>query len=74
MKRKMHWVEQIIAAVKQHELGTPTADIARQLGIQAVFSHHPCHPLMSDDIAAMPDLSHHTAVVVARELVINRFV
>ena len=33
MKRKRHSVEQIIAAVKQHELGTPASDIARKLGI-----------------------------------------
>ena len=33
MKRKRFSVEQIIAAVKQHELGTPVADIARKLGI-----------------------------------------
>ena len=26
-------MEQIVAAVKQHELGTPAADIARKLGI-----------------------------------------
>ena len=33
MKRKRYSVEQIVAAVKQHELGTPAADIARKLGI-----------------------------------------
>ena len=33
MKRKRYSVEQIIAAVKQHDLGTPTADIARKPGI-----------------------------------------
>ena len=33
MKRKRHSVEQIVAAVKQHELGTSAADIARKLGI-----------------------------------------
>ena len=33
MKRKRYSVEQIIAAVKQHELGTPVAEIARKLGI-----------------------------------------
>lgn len=40
---------------------------------QAVFSHHPCHPLVIDHIAAMPDLSRHTAVAVARELVMTHF-
>ena len=33
MKRKKYSVEQIVAAVKQHELGTPVADIARKPGI-----------------------------------------
>lgn len=33
MKRKRYSVEQIVAAVKQHELGTSVADISRKLGI-----------------------------------------
>ena len=33
MKRKRYSVEQIVAAVKQHELGTPASDIARKRGI-----------------------------------------
>ena len=33
MKRKRYSVERIVAAVKQHELGTPAADVARKLGI-----------------------------------------
>ncbi len=33
MKRKRYSVEQIVAAVKQHEMGTPVADIVRKLGI-----------------------------------------
>jgi len=33
MKRQRYSVEQIVAAVKQHELGTPVADIARKPGI-----------------------------------------
>ena len=33
MKRKTYSVGQIVAAVKQHELVTPEADIARKLGI-----------------------------------------
>ena len=33
MKRRRFSVEQIGAAVKQHELGTPVVDIARKLGI-----------------------------------------
>ena len=33
MKRKRYSVEQIVAAVKQHEMGLPTEDIARKLGI-----------------------------------------
>jgi len=33
MKRKRYSVEQIVAAVKQHEMGTPVPDIARKLGI-----------------------------------------
>lgn len=33
MKRKRYSVEQIVVAVKQHELGTPAAEIARKLGI-----------------------------------------
>lgn len=36
MKRKSCSVEQIVAAVKQHELGTPAAEIARKLGIAPV--------------------------------------
>ena len=33
MKRKRYSVEQIVAAVKQHELGMSAADISRKLGI-----------------------------------------
>ena len=33
MQRKRYSVEQIIAAVKQNELGTPVPDIARKLGV-----------------------------------------
>lgn len=33
MKRKRYSVEQIVAAVKQHELGMPVAEIVRTLGI-----------------------------------------
>ena len=33
MKRKRYSVEQIVAAVKQHELGVSVPDIARKLGI-----------------------------------------
>ncbi len=33
MKRKRYSVEQIVAAVTQHELHTPAAEIARKLGI-----------------------------------------
>jgi putative transposase len=33
MKRKRYSLEQIKAAVKQHELGTPATEIARRLGI-----------------------------------------
>lgn len=35
MKRRRYSVEQIAAAVKQHELGTPAVEIARKLGIAA---------------------------------------
>jgi transposase-like protein len=40
MKRKRYSVEQIIAAVKQSEMGTPVPDIARKLGVaeQTVLS------------------------------------
>lgn len=38
MKRKRYSVEQIIGAVKQHELGTSAVDICRKLGIaEATF-------------------------------------
>ena len=38
MKRKRYTVEQIVAAVKQHELGMPVADLVRKLGIsEATF-------------------------------------
>lgn len=33
MKKKRHSVEQIIAAVKQHEAGVTVAEICRKLGI-----------------------------------------
>lgn len=33
MKRKQYSVEQIVAALKQAELGMPVADLIRQLGI-----------------------------------------
>lgn len=33
MKRKHYSVVQIVAAVKQHELGTPAGNTARNLGI-----------------------------------------
>lgn len=33
MQRKRYSIKQIVAAVKQHELGTPAADIARKFGI-----------------------------------------
>ncbi len=33
MKRKRYSTEQIVAAIKQHELGVPVAEIIRKLGI-----------------------------------------
>lgn len=33
MKKKRYSVEQIVAAVKQHEMGLSVADISRKLGI-----------------------------------------
>ena len=33
MKRKRYSVEQIVAAVRQHDLGVSAADMARKLGI-----------------------------------------
>ena len=33
MKRKRYSTEQIVAAIKQHELGMPAAEIIRKLGI-----------------------------------------
>ena len=33
MKSKRYSVEQVVAALKQHELGTPVSDIARKLGV-----------------------------------------
>ena len=33
MKRKRFSTEQIVAVMKQHELGTPAAEIIRKLGI-----------------------------------------
>ena len=33
MKRKRYSVEQMVAAVKQHDMGLPVGDIARKLGI-----------------------------------------
>ena len=33
MKSKRYSVEQVVSALKQHELGTPVADIARKLGV-----------------------------------------
>ena len=40
MKRKRYSKEQIVAAVKQHELGAPVADIARKLGIAEQVTFH----------------------------------
>ena len=38
MGRKRYPIEQIIAAVKQHELGTPVPELCRKLGVaQATF-------------------------------------
>lgn len=38
MKRKRYSVEQIVAAVKQNELGSPVAEIVRKFGIaEATF-------------------------------------
>ena len=38
MKRKRYSVEQIIGAIKQHELGTPAGEVIRKLGIaEATF-------------------------------------
>lgn len=38
MKRKRHSVEQIVAVLKQAELGMPVADLIRQVGIsEATF-------------------------------------
>ena len=33
MKSRRYSVEQVVAALKQHELGTPVADIARKPGV-----------------------------------------
>ena len=33
MKRKRYSTEQIVAAIKQHELGMPAAEIIRKLGL-----------------------------------------
>ena len=33
MKSKRYSVEQVVVALKQHELGTPVADIARRLEV-----------------------------------------
>ena len=33
MKSRRYSVEQVVSALKQHELGTPVADIARRLGV-----------------------------------------
>ena len=35
MKRKRYSVEQIVAAVRQHDLGVSAADIARKLGLRS---------------------------------------
>ena len=44
MKRKRYSVEQIVAAVKQHELGTSAADISRRLSIaEQTFSRWKKH-------------------------------
>ncbi|KVL57216.1 transposase [Burkholderia cepacia] len=37
MKRKQYSVEQIVAALKQAELGMPVADLVRQLGISTYY-------------------------------------
>jgi len=42
MKRKRYLVEQIVAAVKQHEQGTPAADISRKLDIAERIATYSC--------------------------------
>ena len=43
MKRKRYSTEQIVAVIKQHELGTPAADIIRKLGIaEQIFYRWKC--------------------------------
>lgn len=39
MKRKQYSVEQIVAALKQVEVGMPVADLIRQLGISEQTHH-----------------------------------
>ena len=46
MKRKRYSVEQIVVAVKQHEMGLPAGDIARKLGIAG----HPFRTLAVIDV------------------------
>lgn len=50
MKRKRYSVEQIVAAVKQHEMGLAVGDIARKLinqgpGSRSPFNHGTVHPI-----------------------------
>jgi hypothetical protein len=54
MKRKRYSVEQIIAAVKQNELGTPVPDIARKLGVAEQNS-----PQQSGGVRAIPKAGAH---------------
>ena len=67
MKRKRYSVEQIVAAVKQHELRTLVADIARKLGIaerpggstaitaaNAAVAWWGCAPMPAGDNAVLP--------------------
>ena len=40
MKRKRYSVEQIVAAVKQHELGTPAANAYSDVRVIFIASHN----------------------------------
>ncbi|GAR22332.1 hypothetical protein NGUA06_04088 [Salmonella enterica] len=44
MKREQYSVEQIVAALKQAELGMSVADLGRQLGIPALCRHRATAP------------------------------
>ena len=64
MKRKCYSVEQIVAVVKQAELGLPVADLIRQVGISEQTFYHwrkQYAGLQSDQVRELKQLQDENA-------------